>query len=289
MLFHVTARALGRLTPFLAFEAATFAWARLRAAFPEALAAILLPNHLHMILEFIRACALQRRLGAVLSGLTRSGLLGAHRLVWQPVPEPKAIEDLQKLRRQVRYVALNPCRAHLCGDPLEWIWSTHRDVLGAVADPWVTTDRLARGLHFSARDFAARHHVYVSGDPDVRVEGTPAPVPALARESAQVPLETIAVAAAAALRVPVAEVATRHEARLLFVQLARNQGWRDARLLARRCGLQPWQVFNLRRRPSPGLDAARLCLGDDRLTRRFLPLARAQPAEPMQPWITLDV
>jgi hypothetical protein len=289
MIFHVTARALGRLAPFLTFEAAAFAWRRLRAAFPEALAVILMPNHLHMVVEFIRACALKLRMAAVLSGLTRSGLCGPERVVWQQAPEPKPIEDVQKLRRQVRYVALNPCRAGLCADPLQWIWSTHRDVLGAAADPWITGERLAAALQLSPRGFALRHHAYVSGDPAVRVDGTPPPVLAPARDAALVPLETVAAAAAAALRLPMSAIASRADARRLFVQLAHNQGWHDARCLARRCGVQPWQVFHLARQPASGLDAARLCLGDERLLPKELRRTPLRLADPMACEITLAV
>jgi hypothetical protein len=105
----------------------------------------------------------------------------------------------------------------------------------------------------------------------VRVDGTAAPVAATTRDAAQVPLEAVAVAAAAALRLPLAAVAARPEARRLFVQLARDQGWRDPRLLARRCDLQPWQVLHLARQPARGLEAARVCLGDDRLVAAWRP------------------
>jgi hypothetical protein len=287
MIFHVTARAVGRLAPFLRYEAAAFAWDRLRRAFPDAVAATLMPNHLHQMVGAASANALRRRMAALLSGLTRSGLCGPERLVWQTVPEPKPVEDVRKLRRDVRYVALNPCRARLCADPLEWLWSTHRDVTGAVADPWVTAERLAAALQIAPRGFAAKHHAYVSGDPTVRVDGTPPPIAAPKRESALYPLEAVAAAAAAALRQPIEAITSRPEARRLFVQLAQHQGWRDARMLARRCGLQPWQVFHLLRQPAPGLDAARMCLGDRRFTRTLRAPAWDKLLEPMPARITV--
>jgi hypothetical protein len=276
MIFHVTARALGRLAPFTSFEAAAFAWERLRAAFSEALAVVLMLNHLHMIIDFTSALALAHRLGAVLSGLTRNGLCGSEHRIWQPVPEPKPVEDLQKLRRQVRYVALNPCRAHLCADPLEWVWSTHRDVLGAVTKPWVTAERLAASLQFRSRGFAPKQHAYVSGDPDVRVDGTPPPLPAPGRESALVPLEAVAAATAAAFRLPVSAVASHPEARRTFVQLAHHQGWRDPRLLGSRCGVGERHLRNLAHPPAAGFEAARLCLGDARLTYGGMPVQIAE-------------
>jgi hypothetical protein len=46
----------------------------------------------------------------------------------------------RKLARQVRYIVLNPCRDRIVGDPLSWMWSTQRDVMGATVQPWVTRD-----------------------------------------------------------------------------------------------------------------------------------------------------
>ena len=108
MLFHATARSLGRLAPFHSFEAAAFAWGRLRAAFPDALAAMLMPNHLHQLVASSDADALRRRLAAVLSGLTRSGLCGPEHLIWEPVPEPKLVEPTSLPHPQRVILRLRP-------------------------------------------------------------------------------------------------------------------------------------------------------------------------------------
>jgi hypothetical protein len=270
MLYHITARALGRLEPFALFAAAAATWRRLRAAFPDALAAILMPTHLHLLLEAVDPAGVRRRVGGLLGGLTRTGLCGPVRRVWEPVPALQVVQDPLHLRRQVRYLALNPCRAKLCRDPLIWLWSTHRDVVGAVADPWVPAARLAAALRVEQDGFAEAFHAYVSGDPTVNVAGTPPPRPAPARVAPVVPLEAVAVAAAAALRLPPTAVATRADARRLFVHLARHQGWVDTHLLAERCGLTTWQVRHAARQPEPGLLAARMCLGDARLVARSI-------------------
>ncbi|HEY3356624.1 MAG TPA: hypothetical protein VGQ83_25460 [Polyangia bacterium] len=187
------------------------------------------------------------------------------------MPTPDPVRNLRHLRRDVRYLALNPCREGLCRDPLSWLWSTHRDVMGAVADPWVTADRLAAALRLPRDGFSRAQHAYVAGDPTVQVGGTPAPTPAPARDTPVVALEAVAVAAAAALRLPAAAVATDRTARRLFVQLARHQGWRDTGLPARRCGVGRWEVGHLARQPARGLEAARLCLGDERLVGGSMP------------------
>ena len=283
MMWHVTARAVGRLKPLETFAAAAVMWDLLRRAFPLALAAVVMPDHFHLIVALVAAAAtaLRQHVGALLSGLTRSGvgglsglsrggLGGPRRTLWEPVPPPVPVPDVHHLRRQVRYLALNPCRAHLCRDPLSWIFSTHRDVVGAVVDPWVTATRLAAALGASPDGFAAAHHAYVAADPTVQVAGTPPPRAAPGRESPVVPLEAVAAAAAAALRLPPDAVGTRAAGRRLFVHLARHQGWRESGVLAKRCRVLPRQIRRLWGQPAQGLDAARLCLGDRRLVAEFM-------------------
>jgi hypothetical protein len=190
---------------------------------------------------------------------------------WEPVPPPEVIRDAGKLSRQVRYVALNPCRAKLVRDPLEWEWSTHRDVIGAVASPWVSPAALAAALRARARrpaEFAAAWHAYVSGDPTCAVAGTPPPRPARPSDLPTMPLGRITAAAAAATRAPVSAVRERTLTRRLFVHLAERQGWRDAATLARACGTSTEAVRQLRASSAEALlPAGELCLGDDRLLR----------------------
>jgi hypothetical protein len=183
MIYHVTAGALGGLAPLRAFEPAARAWRALSAALATALAAVLMPTHLHLLVAAADPDELRRGLGALLSGLTRSGAFGPARRLWEPVPPPEPVPDRCHLRRLVRYLALNPCRDGLCADPLSWLWSTHRDVMGAAVEPWVTPERLAAALRESPRGFAAAHHAYVAADPTVDVNGTPPPRPAPARET----------------------------------------------------------------------------------------------------------
>ena len=87
----------------------------------------------------------------------------------------------------MRYTVLNPSRAGIVDDPLSWPWSTHRDVVGAIADPWVTAERLGAALGSrmaSAQDI----HAYVSGDPSVAIAGTPFPFDDGFTDVSQVPL-----------------------------------------------------------------------------------------------------
>ena len=95
--------------------------------------------------------------------------------------------DATKARRTVRYVHLNPCRAHLAVDPLAWPFSTHRDRLGCAARPVLP----------QARDPEAFHR-YVSSDPSVDPTGTPLPARALATRD----LDRLAEAVSSAARTP---------------------------------------------------------------------------------------
>ncbi len=263
MLVHVVARAARPSANLCDPQVAPLLWAALRRAFPAALACVLMPDHLHIIVRARSPAEARKRLGAVLSGLRRSAR--ARAIHWQRVPPPAVIADLQHAARQVRYAALNPCRRGLAADPLGWLWSTHRDVLGAVVDPWVTGTRLAEALARDGPGFAASHHRYVSGDPSVDPTGTPAPTPlsldALPFES----LADVLAAVAAAARGHPADVCRRSAVRELFVSVARWAHGADTARLSAITGLSPRSV---RRRPLPTdaeLQAVRMCLGDARL------------------------
>ncbi len=155
-----------------------------------------MPDGLHLLIETGDPELERRRLVNVLSGFAqRFG-----KASWQEVPEPRVVPDRLHLERATRYIPLNPCRAGYVDDPLCWYWTTHRDLVGAVADPWVTPERLARALGRRVSDFVERHHAYVSADPTVDVEGAPLPIPALPGELTRWSLERIQLAAVAAHR-----------------------------------------------------------------------------------------
>jgi hypothetical protein len=233
-------------------------WTTLRRNFPDALAVVIMPDHIHLVAAVTSAEEVARRRLAV-----ALGKLGPW---WHAVPPPALIPNAEHLRRQIRYVSLNPCRARLVHDPLSWLWSTHRDVVGATVDPWVGAKRVAAALGRSPRGFAEAHHAYVSGDPAVTVEGTPFPRPVPSRSVPTVALGRVWAAAAAATRSSPAAIERRTLTRRLFVQLAFDQGWRNATLLARLCQTSRRAVYYALTPPlTVALSAARLCLGDARL------------------------
>ena len=278
MFAHYVARLTTRCSDILHGDSPRWLWPRLARCFPFALGAVLMPDHLHVIAftedpERARA-DLARLLGW-------HGRLFAGGPAWQSPPPPQPIADLQKLRRQLRYVALNPCRAGLADDPLAWLWSTHREVFGAVVEPWVRATDLAAHLLDDRPRFSDRWHRYVSADPSVDVSGSPPPRPATATDLPLLPLCDIWLAAAVALRLPPAEVSRRGPARHLFVLLATAQGWAEPRHLTRCCGASPRTIRRLRALPLPTeLDAASLCLGDERLLRAIGPSNTPHPTGP---------
>lgn len=264
---HWVVRASTPREPFSQFESARWIWAALSKLFPDALSAVLMPNHLHLILpsgSSARVLRAQRRkLASFLGVVSRKQGIPA---LWQPIPPPALIPDRHHLRRQIRYIALNPCRKSLCRDPLEWPWSTYRDIMGAVSRPWVNDTVIAQALREPKSGFRVRIHAYVSGDPSVQISGTPAPRAAPAGTWAEKSIGEIIKASAAALRVPPTFVRRKGALRPLFIHLAHRHCWTQTGLLAQICGITPQAVrLILRSPPPPGIEAAALCLGDSRL------------------------
>lgn len=280
MLSHLTARTIGNQPLLADWDTASALWSSLRRTFPAALAVVLMPNHPHVISDEPDPASARSRFARVLGATTRLVRVESKARVpgWDVVPNVEPIKDLEHLRRVVRYVALNPCRSRLVWDPLEWPWSTYRDVLGAVADPWIDAERLATVLAARRKGFRESFHAYVSGDPTCKVAGTPPPVPPAPSRVARFPLERIVTAAAVPTRSPSAAVKTRSATRLLFVHLAMRSGWTDVELLAEVCDVTTQSVTRLFHHPADALVAAgALCLGDDRLCAPWKPLVKRRP------------
>ncbi len=147
-------------------------WAVLRREFPKVFAAVLMPDHLHVAPPFGDPGEVRAKFARVQGELTR--LVGGK--IWKTTSPPEPVQNLKHLTRLIRYLHLNPCRDSLCSDPIEWEWSTHRDYLGAVVDPWVQSDRILSSLGFVGPNRFRTFHAYVSGDPSVSIRGTPAPI-----------------------------------------------------------------------------------------------------------------
>ena len=254
MFIHLTATAFGR--PLINPAVAWWLWRRLRHNWPEAVAACLMYDHVHLVVASQDPARDRVRMAHVLGALSRYKD-GTGR--WK-VPRPTDVLNAEHLTRAVRYAHLNPCRAGLARDPLAWPWSTHRGLIGAEVNPWVTPDRLAPLLERSVSGFVPWLHTYVSGDPSVSPAGSLQPKPAPKREHAVVPLGSIASAALAAT--PWSSIRVR---RRVLALLARHQGWKGRREIAGSTGVTPRSVARYVEAPRHLVGPAALCLGDERL------------------------
>lgn len=263
MHYHVVARTFGESTPFSNPNQAYWVWHRLKEAFPQTLAATLMPNHLHLVLKSDSPYETRISLAHILGRFTH--VFQKPTPFWQPVPQPSEIVSQEKLRRDIRYVLLNPCRAKLCKDPLEWKWSTYRGSLGASAHPWVPQKNLISVMNGSLPQI----HRYITSDPSVSVSGTSLPQPAPTHSSAQRSLKEIAWAAFAATEeLPDLQnlQIKKSNARRYFVRLACQQGWTDVGMLTRFMQIHRATTWALiQREKGKSCAPATLCLGDPRL------------------------
>jgi hypothetical protein len=261
MFFHLVARALPGQAPLAEDAAAWWMLHALRRAWPDALAACVMPSHLHLLLDCVSPSLERAQLARVVGAFSRHVRQAR---IWRPVETPRPVSDYAHLQRTVRYVHLNPCRSELVDDPLKWPYSTHRGIVGAIVDPWVQADRIRAAIRYRGSAFRAWYHLYVSAERGAAYSRHAALVPSPPKDVPEVPLASIFEAAVAAT-----PWSSKHVQRLTFVQLARHQGWRDTRLMAQALGIGPRHVRCLAREPSAGLlSAAALCLGDPRLRNR---------------------
>jgi hypothetical protein len=172
------------------------------AACPGSIALVVMPDHLHLL----HRADVRRPLVRVLAAHTRRRRsVDDAAIGFGAVPEPEEVRGADKIRRLVRYVYLNPCRARLVDDPLAWPLSTYRDLLGLAVTPV-----LAR------HSDPPRVHAYVSSDPTVQVGGTELPV----ARAGDIALHEVYAAVSALCRAPVADLQRRGPPRTLFLACA---------------------------------------------------------------------
>jgi hypothetical protein len=266
MYYDFVAHCRWPFAPVAERSSAPWLWNGLREIYPSALAAALMPNHLHVVAPTSDPDVELARLRHLLGAFARVFGVG-----WNRVPDPKPLATIDKVVRQVRYVGLNPCRpcrlgmdfVTLVGDPLSWEWTTHRDAIGAVVDPWVTATQIAEATGVETLDPVEWLHRYVSSDPSVSVTGT-----ALPRPGSSDTLGRVVLASAAAHREVPEAVRRRGPVRTTFLGAAHRLGF-SADEVAIVAAMHP--AAARRRMPSvePRLiEPALLCLGDERLLVR---------------------
>jgi len=235
-------------------------WERLVHAVPLPAALCLMPNHVHVL----HSRQVRRALGAALSAYARwrNHRRGEHGPLWEPIPDPHPVIGPLKRSRNERYIHLNPCRAGLVRDPLEWPWSTHRDAVGLVVQP----------VRPPARD--PRHfHAYVSADPAADVRGTPMPVGVVDVLERVAGLRAVRDAVSAVTRTPISHLGRRGPTRRLLVRAARVLTSARNREIAAFVGLTPCAVRRILASVDADVRVVARVLGD----RRFQGLHDGDP------------
>lgn len=216
MIVHQVASARYGAKIFEQRVVASWLWRRLSVNRSKLYSLVLMPDHVHLIHEVEHEQESQEYLSRQLHWLARQFKLKTSLF---SIPLAEQIPNTHHLRRQIRYVHLNPCRANLTRDPLSWEWSTHRDWVGLTLDA-VISEEVRKSVfdRFSAEHF----HSYVSQDPSCRVEGTLLPK----NEQYQFgSLSRLLAVIATSSRVEIADLASQKKLRQLCVQTAVELGW----------------------------------------------------------------
>lgn len=230
------------LAPFALHHYASHWWASLREVFPFVLSAVVLPDRFGVVARVTDPDAV---FGALLERAATLGpRLGAVRPVWKPLASPSVARDIPQQREWIGALLQWPRSAGLVGDPMAWRWSTARDLVAAVCDPWLDS-------HFDPAWMPDWVH---RGPP--RCSGNAGEQPSLCR---------VVAAAAAATRSPALAVRERGATRNVAIWLAARHGW-SLTETAQVCRSQATDVARIARRPNAAwTDAAERCLFNPRL------------------------
>lgn len=71
------------------------------------------------------------------------------------------VDDEEYLKELVRYIHLNPVRAGIVSNPLEYIWSSHRAYLEQEQIVWLSKDRVLNKFHINKKDAISNYEKYV--------------------------------------------------------------------------------------------------------------------------------
>jgi hypothetical protein len=232
---------------------ACWLWTRLRRNFPNALACVLMHDHIHLVARPGERARLVRILAAF---TVRFGV--RFDVTVQPA------HTTQITMRAIRYAHVNPVRGGLVDDPWKWRWSTLRDLVGAAHPVWTSIDAVAAAIAMPP----SRVILAVSTDADVRAT-PPQRVPVRAATAAG-----LKAAVAAVLRCAEDDVATRKDGRRLVVQAHHAIGQTGTRELAEALGSSVRTIRRDRAGRHDALDAVLLCLADPRLCHEAAPNPR---------------
>ena len=80
----------------------------------------------------------------------------------------KEVKSESHLFELARYIVLNPVRAGLCEFPEEWLWSSHRAILGLDSQPFVQTEWLLSHFGLETERAIENYKAFVAEGLDAR-------------------------------------------------------------------------------------------------------------------------
>lgn len=247
--YHFVAKTHPGLEPFWCRDLAVPLWLRLRRTFQqECLAAVLMPNHIHLLIRSARPSLHKRVLAHQLRAYTRQHFPGQS--LWQKIPEPDRVNDRQKLETVIRYIHLNPCRKRYTANPWAWEFSTLQDHSlwvpeeAGLPGPWVSPHLIEQATRHHATLWAERHRAFVRMDPTVAQDGDSATWDLAMLEAPQfqsvLERATCRTRASLTTRGPTRDWVLRVHAQLMQPRL-------PSRTLALQCGITRQRVGHLRK------------------------------------------
>ena len=252
-MYHLVARVHEGKRIFKCWAEGLLLWRMIAARVPLR-ALIIMSTHLHVI---VRSPRERELLGRVLVGFAqaRNARRGESGSLWRAGVGIEHLSTEQHVQRMVRYQHLNPCRARMVDDPLEWPLSTHRDACGLAFRPVIKALRDTEG-----------YHAWVSKDRSCDPDGTSLPQVDGASTSAPT-LDEVAAATSALARATESEVRGRTGARAHFVRAARALECASDAEIGDYCGLSLRSVQRISAEPDREVALIQRVLGDPRFSR----------------------
>ena len=253
---HVVVTTQMRVKVLCRWSVAPVLWECLSRAVPDADAAVLMPDHIHLAGPVGSAV----RLRPALRSFTRKTGVA----LGEPHVEPITTRKIGF--RTLRYIWENPRRAGLVRDPWEWIWTTFRDIGSCTHQIWTQQERVFDRLGLGAS--TPLELLLRSADFS--------PSPLLHRLPTSASLSAVVAAAASALRRSPGEVLESVMGKRVLVQMVEAVGVHDFEALRATLGISRTTHWRYRNAEEAALTPALRCLADLRLhalaqseTRRF--------------------
>lgn len=112
----------------------------------------LLPNHFHLAVR-TSAVPLSRTMRTLQGGYSKAFNRRWRRTgpLWQSRYQTRLVDDQQYIGQLILYIHLNPVRAGLVDDPMNYLFSGHREMLGKISDPLLDVDDALLGFGSTTR------------------------------------------------------------------------------------------------------------------------------------------